>query len=132
LLTASGDLKALNWMAACGMLLNIGLNLVLIPRYQALGAAWASLITQALTALVQMGLAARKFRFAMPWGGLVSALAYGAGLGLLGWWSGPEASGWPLWKALLALAVGAVVLAFATRLIDLRGLRQAIALPKGR
>jgi O-antigen/teichoic acid export membrane protein len=128
LLTASGDLKALNWMAACGMVLNIGLNLLLIPRYQALGAAWASLITQGLTALVQMGIAMRRFRFAIPWKGLLSALAYGAGLLVLAGWTGA----WPLGKALLALACGALVLAFATRLVDLRGIRGAIAFPKGR
>ncbi|MBL8001043.1 MAG: oligosaccharide flippase family protein [Flavobacteriales bacterium] len=128
LLTASGDLKALNWMAACGMLLNIGLNLVLIPRYQALGAAWASLITQSLTALVQVLLAARKFRFAMPWGGLASAAAYAAGLLALAWWS----RGMALGNALLVLGAGGAVLAFATRLLDVRMLRQAIALPRGR
>ena len=128
LLTASGDLKALNWMAACGMLLNIGLNLFLIPRYQALGAAWASLVTQGLMAFVQMALAARKFRFGIPWKGVFSAVAYAAGLLALAWWTVDLSIG----KALLVLALGAVGLAFATRLIDLRGLRQAIALPMGR
>src|SRR5690606_1153021 len=39
LLTASGDLRTWNKLALGGMLLNVGLNLVLIPRYQALGAA---------------------------------------------------------------------------------------------
>jgi O-antigen/teichoic acid export membrane protein len=128
LLTASGDLKALNRMAAFGMLLNIGLNLVLIPRYQALGAAWASLITQGLTALVQVGLCVRRFRFPLPWGGLASVSAYVAGLLALAWWS----AGWGAGPSLGSIALGAVVLAFATRLLDLRLLRRAIALPMGR
>src|SRR5690606_29176433 len=34
LLTAGGKLKQLNWMAAGGAILNIGLNLILIPRWQ--------------------------------------------------------------------------------------------------
>jgi hypothetical protein len=75
-----------------------------------------------------MTIAARKFRFAIPWKGVFSAIAYAAGLLALAWWS----AGWPVGKALLVLAFGAMALAFATRLIDLRGLRQAIALPKGR
>ncbi|MBK9147353.1 MAG: oligosaccharide flippase family protein [Flavobacteriales bacterium] len=59
LLTAGGNLRALNWMAAGGALLNIMLNLILIPRMQAEGAAWAALIAQGATALVQVFLAAR-------------------------------------------------------------------------
>ncbi len=62
LLTANGDLRLLNRMAAGGMVLNVVLNLILIPRYQALGAAWASLITQSLTAAVQVVMALRRFR----------------------------------------------------------------------
>lgn len=34
-----------------GMIVNVGLNLILIPKYQAVGAAWATLIAQALAAL---------------------------------------------------------------------------------
>jgi O-antigen/teichoic acid export membrane protein len=63
LLTASGDLGALNRMAAAGMVLNIGLNWFLIPRFAALGAAWAGAVTQGATAIVQALLAARRFRF---------------------------------------------------------------------
>jgi len=33
------------------MIVNIGLNLLLIPKYQAVGAAWATLISQAIAAL---------------------------------------------------------------------------------
>ena len=62
LLTAGGELRMLNWMAAGGMVLNIGLNIVLIPKWHALGAAWASLITQGLTALVQLGMATKRYR----------------------------------------------------------------------
>jgi len=66
LLTAGGNLRALNWMAAVGAVLNIGLNLVLIPRYQAMGAAWASLITQLATAAVQVALAGRLYDTGLP------------------------------------------------------------------
>ena len=57
LLTANGSIRQLNWMALAGMGLNIGLNLLLIPRMQALGSAWASLATQLFTALAQTILA---------------------------------------------------------------------------
>lgn len=80
LLTAAGDLKALNWMAAAGMLLNIGLNLALIPRWQALGAAWASLITQGLMALAQVLIARRRFGLELSFSALGRALLYLTGL----------------------------------------------------
>ena len=53
LLTANGNLKSLNIMAACGVILNLVLNYILIPTQGAVGAATASLITQVLTLLVQ-------------------------------------------------------------------------------
>lgn len=54
LLTANGNLKLLNWLAFGGVILNIILNLYLIPLYGAVGAAFASLITQTLTVLGQV------------------------------------------------------------------------------
>ncbi len=54
LLTAGGRLKYLNIMAGFGMLGNVILNFVLIPHYEAYGAAIASLLTQFLTALAQI------------------------------------------------------------------------------
>jgi O-antigen/teichoic acid export membrane protein len=62
LLTANGNLKSLNIMATGGMILNIVLNLVLIPRWEATGAAVASLVTQSATAIVQVFLCYRILR----------------------------------------------------------------------
>lgn len=63
LLTANGNLRMLNIVAICGVLINIGLNLILIPKYFALGSAVASLITQWITALAQLIIAKRIFKF---------------------------------------------------------------------
>jgi O-antigen/teichoic acid export membrane protein len=63
LLTANGNLKLLNIVAFSGMLLNIILNLILIPYYKAYGAAFTSLITQAMVAIVQIWLVIRIFKF---------------------------------------------------------------------
>ncbi len=53
LLTANGSLKSLNIIASCGVILNLGLNYVLIPTHGAVGAAIASLITQIITWIAQ-------------------------------------------------------------------------------
>ena len=59
LLTANGSLKQLNLVAAAGVVINILLNLIVIPRFQAVGAACTSLFVQAITAGLQFILAKR-------------------------------------------------------------------------
>ena len=63
LLTSNGSLKYLNIMAACGMVLNIILNFILIPHYGVIGAAISSMITQLATGLCQYIIAFRLFKF---------------------------------------------------------------------
>jgi len=62
LLTANGSLKVLNSIALGGMLLNILLNLLLIPQHKALGATAATLITQSVVAAAHVVAAKRVFR----------------------------------------------------------------------
>lgn len=62
LLTANGSMKQLNIMAFFGVLLNVGLNLILIPRMQAYGSAYASLTTQLFTGAAQLVLALVIFK----------------------------------------------------------------------
>jgi O-antigen/teichoic acid export membrane protein len=62
LLTANGSLKQLNIMAFSGMVINIVLNLILIPRFEAFGSAYASLVTQIFTAATQVILALIIFK----------------------------------------------------------------------
>ena len=57
LLTANGSLKQLNLVAAAGVAINILLNLIVIPRFKAVGAACTSLSVQAITAFLQYLLA---------------------------------------------------------------------------
>lgn len=54
LLTAWGSMKKLNIIALSGVILNIGLNLILIPQFLERGAAWSALITQSLVAISQI------------------------------------------------------------------------------
>ncbi len=62
LLTANGSMKQLNWMAFAGMVINVTLNLILIPRYLAFGSAYASLFTQIATAIAQVILVTMVFK----------------------------------------------------------------------
>ncbi len=62
LLTANGSIKELNIMATAGMILNVILNLIFIPRFLAFGSAYASLATQFFTALTQVIIAVKIFK----------------------------------------------------------------------
>ncbi|MCK9398450.1 MAG: polysaccharide biosynthesis C-terminal domain-containing protein [Bacteroidales bacterium] len=63
LLTANGNLKQLNMIALGGIIVNFGINILLIPRMQASGAAYASLVTQLFTAGSYLIMAQYFFRF---------------------------------------------------------------------
>ena len=63
LLTANGNLKQLNTMALIGICLNFLLNIILIPKFKAMGAAYSSLATQFFTAGVQVYLTYKVFKF---------------------------------------------------------------------
>ena len=63
LLTANGSLRQLNLVAAAGVLINILLNLIVIPRFQSVGAACTSLFVQAVTALMQYLIAKSILKF---------------------------------------------------------------------
>lgn len=62
LLTANGDLMAMNRIFLIGIIANVGLNYYLIPLYQAEGAAIATFATQSLVFLAQVGLAKKQVR----------------------------------------------------------------------
>lgn len=124
LLTAGGRLKHLNWMAGLGALLNVGLNLVLIPRMQAEGAAWASLVTQVLTAGAQIALAGRLYGAAVPIGLWVRAAVYA--VLLVGAAALMGAAGFPLPIQLPLFAVGALLVAWGTGLVSRAVLYEAL------
>jgi len=84
LLTANGSIRELNIMAAIGMTINITLNLILIPSYQAQGAAVVSLFTQFLTAIAQVIIAVRIFKFRVKWTFLLKLVVFSVCIVVLG------------------------------------------------
>jgi len=71
LLTAGGYMRQLNTFAAVSLVLNIVVNMLLIPHLGAVGSAWASLATQSFMAVAQLLLSVRIFKlpvaaFGMP------------------------------------------------------------------
>lgn len=124
LLTAHGSMKALNAVAASAVILNIVLNLVLIPELQAYGAALASLITQGLAAIAQVILVIMIFEFQLNRRLILRSTIFCAGIiGLL--WL-PETSSWVINLLLYGTLSGA--LAVLTGMVGLYSLREFLSL----
>ncbi len=72
-ITASGKLKKMNGWFVMGIAANLILNFILIPIYQALGAAIATLLTQSLVAIALIFEARKSFVFLkdIHWGYLL-------------------------------------------------------------
>jgi O-antigen/teichoic acid export membrane protein len=118
LLTANGNLRQLNIMAAGGMVFNIVVNFLLIPSLHAKGAAAASLVTQFGTALMQVLLCIKIFKLKTDFILLAKLAVFTAGAFFLNKVMSESNIQW-VYSLLIAIT-GCVILALATRLINFR------------
>jgi O-antigen/teichoic acid export membrane protein len=123
LLTANGSMKQLNIMAFCGMVLNIALNLLLIPRFMAYGSAYASLATQLFTGFAQLGLALFIFKIKPPLSYIIR-LALFIGAVVVAGLVSKQIGQW--FYGYLAMLAGSVILAVLFRLFNLTNLYHII------
>ena len=131
LLTANGSLRQLNILASVALALNVGVNLVLIPRHGAVGAAWASLAAQAFMGVSQTALACRLFRWRPSWGLALRVAAYMLAVGLATWALARGGMAARPWLGLALAALLAVALASLLRLLDIREMARLL-LPAGK
>lgn len=122
MLTANGDLKLLNYTAIAGIVVNICVNLVLIPRLHSVGAAIASLSTQSVVAILQTSIALRKLQIPLKKLPLIPALIFSILLIISIIILKNNFNGNVLWALLISGCI-AIALAFATRLLNLGELR---------
>lgn len=117
LLTANGSLRQLNMLAGMTLVVNVLVNVVLIPRMGAQGSAWASVTAQSFMALTQLGLALKVFNIRVRATYIIKLIVFTLiilGCSLLlpfAWWQ----------KMLLMMAVGCGS-AFLLGLVDLKNL----------
>ncbi|MBL7966404.1 MAG: oligosaccharide flippase family protein [Prolixibacteraceae bacterium] len=123
LLTANGSIRQLNQMAVAGMILNIGINLLLIPKMQAMGSAWASLVTQLFTALAQTLLAVRFLKLNVNYP-LIGKLMVFIGFVFLAGYLTKQLDNWVAGFFIMILA--SALFAFFSRLINLTALSSII------
>lgn len=122
LLTAAGSMRLLNISATIGITTNLLINLLLIPRWGAYGAAIASLSTQSLMALLQMGIAIHTLQLSWRSIPLLRALLFAAvvGVSTYGFANSVETS---LGLSLVICAGWALLMAWATQLFSFRWLK---------
>jgi O-antigen/teichoic acid export membrane protein len=116
LLTANGSLKQLNLVALGGIAINFTMNLVLVPRLSATGAAFSSLATQILTAGTHVLLAMHYFRLTIKYRFILSVVIFAALIVLVNMVSVRLPYSWQVNFILMTLA--GILLAFALRLVN--------------
>ena len=119
LLTANGSMKQLNIIALVGIMINVTVNLLLIPRMMASGSAVASFCTQFTVALLQFLLSMRIIgipKRSLPWLRCLIFTAILIPMTLLAYNTLHVSTLW----SLLMLAGVALALGFATGLLNVK------------
>ena len=120
LLTANGSLKKLNIVAGTGVIISLSINLLLVPRLMAVGSAYASLCAQFITAIAQLIIAVKIFKFRMNYKYLGILLAFLSGLILAGYFSKLLPYDWKI--NFSVMLVVSILLTFVLRLINIKEL----------
>ena len=118
LLTANGSLRQLNLVAAIGVIFNILLNLIVIPRFKSVGAACTSLCVQFLTAFAQYLLSEKIFKLRLGAGYWLHLLLFLGSVALCSWLS--KLLHWDWMVSFAACFFVNIGLIFATKLLRLK------------
>lgn len=122
LLTANGSLKKLNITALIGIIVNLIVNIILIPKMQARGAAIASVSTQTVVSSLQLIIAMKELKLpvnTLPWIPCLIFTALIVPTSILS----VKILHCPCLYALAIMVFTTLIFAFISRLIDLRDLK---------
>ena len=118
LLTANGNLKTLNILAGAAVFINIGLNLIFIPRWQALGSAMASLITQLIVSIAQIIISKKKFGFTFNLIGYTQYIGFVVGVLTIAYFANLYVLNWV--SAILVFTITSIIFALSIQMIPLK------------
>ena len=124
LLTANGNLKQLNIVAATGVVINLTLNFIFIPIFEARGAAFTSLCVQFATCLIQFFIAKKIFDLKLGVTFWISIISFITLLTLTSIMLKSSSMYW-MYSFLITLASG-IVIAFITKMLDYKELKLLI------
>ena len=124
LLTANGSMKRLNTLAAFGVVINLTLNFILIPKYKALGSAIANLSTQSFIAISQILISKKIFKFKINLKLITTIIIYVAGIFILGQITKDLPYNWIF--SLSIMIVLSAIFAFGIKLFNIKNIYQII------
>ncbi len=120
LLTAAKELRFLNRLAIAVVLINIVGNAVFIPNYGAIGASWATLVSQWIFALGCTAFCYKKYIWEIKYNQMVKWTIWLGFVSLTTFFVLPLLANW-IWAALL-LIISSLLLAFV---LGIAGLKEA-------
>lgn len=120
LLTANGSLRALNITSALALVINLVMNLILIPRWGAPGAALSALVTQGVAGFSQYVVAATRFRMRLDRGLIVRLVIFIGGTFGMGQASLSTGTNWL--AGFLGLIAASLLLALLLNLINIKAM----------
>ena len=124
LLTANGNLKQLNIVAAVGVVINLTLNFIFIPVFEAKGAAMTSLCVQFATCAIQFFIAKRIFNLKLGISFWISILSF---IILLVTTTSLLKSSDMYWLTSFIISLGlGIILAFITKMLDFKELKSLL------
>jgi O-antigen/teichoic acid export membrane protein len=103
----AGRTRVFPWLAAAAAVVNVGMNLLLIPSFGMVGAAWATVLAFAVLSVGTMVVAQRFYPVPYEYGRLARVLGVGAAV-----WVAAGAMRIEGGVAALALQLGGLVIAF--------------------
>ena len=124
LLTANGNLKHLNIVAACGVVLNITLNCLFIPNFQAVGAAFTSLCVQFVTCVIQFFIAKTIFKLKLGTSFWLRLVAFLVLISITAYMSTTLTIN--LWASFGIAAATCVIIAFLTKMLNYNEIKDLI------
>lgn len=125
LLTANGNLRQLNFVAAIGVVINLTLNFIFIPIFKAQGAAFTSLCVQFATCLIQYLIARKTFNITLGIKFWISTLSFISMTTIATILLKNASMNW-IYSFLSALSSG-IVIAFITKMLDYKELKELIS-----
>lgn len=120
LMSAAGLLWKLNIMTSVGVVSNLVLNYILIPKLKALGAVEATLITQTVVGILHVWAAIHWLNIKLSLKLFVTILGYFALSFMLFYFAKMLPVSWML--QFLIAAMGSVVIGFSLKMVDIREL----------
>lgn len=114
--------RTLTILNTFNLLLNIGLNFALIPRYGAAGAAMSLIVSELSGLIVCLLLMTRRYKNCIPWPAILRMVPVIA----VAWAVEMPLQGQPWWLRVLAVGLTYFVCLFAFQVVSVREVRQLL------